>query len=279
MGNAPSADSVASVVRLRDALLLALDDALPSTSTTAKSIQTRLLDLFLLYDETRTGVIPQAFVTVVANEVALKAATEHHVAAVAALFDLQGDDTFAYVEFLEFVFFPVVCYPPRLALTRSMGPLDVYTVHEGEFAARFGSPQAQQDPTFAATRVLVKELALLRPDEQQSDALAMLRLKANSLRLLRHVNILRVRATVQSGWSLFVVHDWYESGSLKTTLMAFGPMKEPTVRRYLHQILEGLQFLHDQGVSHGNLQCESVYIDSYGLLKLGVRYSDSAGAA
>ncbi|KAL3656153.1 hypothetical protein V7S43_019029 [Phytophthora oleae] len=45
-------------------------------------------------------------------------------------------------------------------------------------------------------------------------------------------------------------------------------MKEPTIRRYLLQILQALAFLHDHGVTHGNLTMQAVHIDSYGLLKL-----------
>lgn len=48
-------------------------------------------------------------------------------------------------------------------------------------------------------------------------------------------------------------------------------MNERTIRRYLGQILSGLAQLHNDGISHGFLNGETIYIDHCGLLKLGVR--------
>ncbi|DAZ92480.1 TPA: hypothetical protein N0F65_012710, partial [Lagenidium giganteum] len=92
----------------------------------------------------------------------------------------------------------------------------------------------------------------------------------NELVLLSHPNLLRYCGTIQTRSSLFVAHEFYASScTLKTLLEAFGPMKESVIRRYVLQLCQALNYLHSHDVAHRNLSCESIYIDSYGMLKLG----------
>jgi serine/threonine protein kinase len=45
-----------------------------------------------------------------------------------------------------------------------------------------------------------------------------------------------------------------ESGSLQTTLRQFGQLPEGLVASYVVKILEGLSYLHEQGVVHCDLK-------------------------
>ena len=40
-------------------------------------------------------------------------------------------------------------------------------------------------------------------------------------------------------------------------------------RRYMHQLLDGVQFLHDSNFVHRDLKLENLMIDATGCLKIG----------
>lgn len=199
--------------------------------------------------------------------------------------DDPGDETgvirFNYALFIGFLFFPVISQPARLRLRQQIADAGVFRVHLGELE-RSGEPNQYQKT------VLVKELPQL-PDLKQSE-IDQLRERMNVMRLLSHPNLVRYITTRQQKGSLYLVQTQHEGCSLQTILESFGPMKEPTIRRYLLQILQALAYLHAHELPHGcatqvvllvscslrclclvtdrNIHAATVTIDSCGLLKL-----------
>lgn len=59
-----------------------------------------------------------------------------------------------------------------------------------------------------------------------------------------------------------------ENGSLRQTLKAFGKFNEKLVSSYVAKILEGLAYLHSQGVVHCDLKAANILSTKNGNIKL-----------
>ena len=57
-------------------------------------------------------------------------------------------------------------------------------------------------------------------------------------------------------------------GSIKDLLKKFGPLDERVVTLYTRQILQGLSFLHDNGIIHRDIKGANLLVDSNGIIKL-----------
>lgn len=73
-----------------------------------------------------------------------------------------------------------------------------------------------------------------------------------------------------------------ENGSLHNIVKKFGKFPENLVAVYISQVLEGLVYLHDQGVIHRDIKGANILTNKDGTVKLadfGVASSVTAGAA
>jgi len=62
--------------------------------------------------------------------------------------------------------------------------------------------------------------------------------------------------------------EYASGGSIAAWVEKFEKFDERIIRKYTQQILEGLCYLHSQGIVHGNLKSSNVLIDSDGVIKL-----------
>ena len=59
-----------------------------------------------------------------------------------------------------------------------------------------------------------------------------------------------------------------EIGSLEHMLKRHGIFPETLVRVYVKQLLEGLNYLHEQGVIHRDIKCANILLSTTGSVKL-----------
>ncbi|KAF1790039.1 Protein kinase-like domain [Phytophthora cactorum] len=185
-------------------------------------------------------------------------------------FFFRGEDierNFDYRLFLDYLFFPVSQHAPRIKLKKLITSDDIFAIHEGIISPALLEPEESDEHHFNLEK-FAAEAERFPQFGGTEQHVAQLRHRVNELRLLTHPNLAGFQTTLQNGTSLYVIQEHHQICTLKTILESFGPMKEPTIRRYLLQILQALTFLHDHGVQHGNLSMHAVQIDSYGLLKL-----------
>jgi serine/threonine protein kinase len=88
------------------------------------------------------------------------------------------------------------------------------------------------------------------------------------LRTLDHKCILRIFDCVETDENLCLVLEFMENGSLASVLDKFGPLPEVLVISYLHQILIGLQYLHEHGVLHRDIKAANILINKDGDIKV-----------
>lgn len=184
---------------------------------------------------------------------------EHFCGLFASDDDDVGAPLFNYKLFVDFVFFPVERRPQSLKLKQSIATIGPLEVFPSELLSEAWTP-VQTEPNRKGDRgfhVVAKKLSLVSSSREEERAIAFtegvthLREAVNYLRLFTHPNITRFVTTIQNKDALYLIEENHQSCTLKTILESFGAMKEPTIRRYLLQLLQALQYLHAHDIAHG----------------------------
>ncbi|KAI0408822.1 hypothetical protein F4802DRAFT_604621 [Xylaria palmicola] len=110
--------------------------------------------------------------------------------------------------------------------------------------------------------------------------LRMIEAEIDLLKNLHHDNIVKYIGFVKSADCLNIVLEYCENGSLHSICKAYGKFPENLVGVYMTQVLQGLQYLHDQGVIHRDIKGANILTTKDGKVKLadfGVSTSTLAG--
>jgi serine/threonine protein kinase len=88
------------------------------------------------------------------------------------------------------------------------------------------------------------------------------------LKNLHHPNIVKYHGFVKTIDSLYIILEYCEQGSLHSICKNFGKFPENLVGLYIAQVLQGLLFLHEQGVIHRDIKGANILTTKEGLVKL-----------
>jgi len=88
------------------------------------------------------------------------------------------------------------------------------------------------------------------------------------LKNLNHPNIVKYKGFTKDKDNLFIILEYCENGSLQTILKKFGKFPESLVAVYVSQVLEGLMYLHEQGVIHRDIKGANILTNKDGSVKL-----------
>ncbi|BGP53047.1 Protein kinase of the Mitotic Exit Network [Rhodotorula sphaerocarpa] len=113
--------------------------------------------------------------------------------------------------------------------------------------------------------VAVKRIAL---DGRSKDEVAQLSQEVMLLQSLSHPAVVKYEGVVRTQHFLNIILEFVENGSLQRTLKQFGELPEALVASYVDKILEGLIYLHAQGVVHCDLKAANVLSTKNGNVKL-----------
>ncbi|KAI8612622.1 kinase-like domain-containing protein [Chytriomyces sp. MP71] len=88
------------------------------------------------------------------------------------------------------------------------------------------------------------------------------------LKNLYHENIVSYQGFSQTSEHLNIIMEYCENGSLHSILQKFGTFPETLVSLYIAQVLEGLQYLHEQDVIHRDIKAANILTTKAGTVKL-----------
>ncbi|KAK1390262.1 MAP3K epsilon protein kinase 1 [Heracleum sosnowskyi] len=90
------------------------------------------------------------------------------------------------------------------------------------------------------------------------------------LKNLNHKNIVKYLGSYKTKSHLHIILEYVENGSLANIIKPtkFGPIPESLVSMYIAQVLEGLVYLHEQGVIHRDIKGANILTTKEGLVKL-----------
>ncbi|KAF5749885.1 Mitogen-activated protein kinase kinase kinase 7 [Tripterygium wilfordii] len=92
----------------------------------------------------------------------------------------------------------------------------------------------------------------------------------NVIMNLNHKNIVKYLGSLKTKTHLHIILEYVENGSLANIIKPnrFGPFPESLVAVYISQVLEGLVYLHEQGVIHRDIKGANILTTKEGLVKL-----------
>ncbi len=118
--------------------------------------------------------------------------------------------------------------------------------------------------------IAVKVLSLCSPNRKvvKSTVDALYR-EIQLMRNMHHENIVSyLGAELQAEQQRICIFQEWVPGSITSLLDNFGPFSERRIAQYTKQILQGLVYLHDEGVMHRDIKGSNILIDDRGVVKL-----------
>ncbi|GJM98905.1 hypothetical protein PR202_ga15957 [Eleusine coracana subsp. coracana] len=88
------------------------------------------------------------------------------------------------------------------------------------------------------------------------------------LKNLSHPNIVRYLGTVREEDTLNILLEFVPGGSIQSLLGKLGSFPEPVIRKYTKQILQGLEYLHNNAIIHRDIKGANILVDNKGCIKL-----------
>ncbi|ORY78918.1 hypothetical protein BCR35DRAFT_325387 [Leucosporidium creatinivorum] len=143
-------------------------------------------------------------------------------------------------------------------------PLPHYKLGEKLGQGSFGSVYRALNWTTGET-VAVKQIGLANiPKSDLPDIMSEIDLLKN----LNHPNIVQYRGYTATTTHLYIILEYCENGSLHAIVKKFGRFPESLVALYVLQVLQGLVYLHDQGVIHRDIKGSNILANKEGGIKL-----------
>lgn len=96
--------------------------------------------------------------------------------------------------------------------------------------------------------------------EKASGTDAFLQREINIMRTVQHPNVVRTLDIFESTKNYHIVMEFLPKGSLFDLMKPYRKFDEPFVRGLMHQILQGLAYLHSNGIAHRDLKPENILL-------------------
>ncbi|KAJ3397744.1 hypothetical protein HDU92_004160 [Lobulomyces angularis] len=113
--------------------------------------------------------------------------------------------------------------------------------------------------------VAIKQINLLNIPKCEVDLIMM---EIGLLKGLNHPNIVKYKGFIKTQENLNIIMEFCENGSLFHLRKKFGGFKENLVSNFVHKILLGLIYLHEQGILHRDLKCGNILTTKVAEVKL-----------
>ena len=138
---------------------------------------------------------------------------------------------------------------------------------KGAFGAVCFVKRKQDGKTYAMKKVKISQLNT----KERENALNEVRILAS----LNHDNIVGYKEAFfdEDSKTLCIVMDFCDDGDLDSKIQknvkSRGSFKEGDLWKWIHQILMGLKYLHDNKIMHRDIKCANIFLMKNGNLKLG----------
>ncbi|KAF9264082.1 kinase-like protein [Marasmius fiardii PR-910] len=110
--------------------------------------------------------------------------------------------------------------------------------------------------------------AVNREQARQTSFLQALKREMETLEYLDHPNIVKYLGFEETSSILSIFLEYVPGGSIGEVLRKHGKLKDEITVFFTRQILEGLEYLHSQGIIHRNLTSDNILLETNGTCKI-----------
>lgn len=103
---------------------------------------------------------------------------------------------------------------------------------------------------------------------QKQNMGAQIKKEISIMKMIHHRYVVQLKEVLASRTKIFIVLELITGGELFDKIVSEGRMSEDQARYYLHQLVEGVEYCHSQGVCHRDLKPENLLLDEEGNLKI-----------
>ncbi|PKI85216.1 mitogen-activated protein kinase kinase kinase [Malassezia vespertilionis] len=107
-----------------------------------------------------------------------------------------------------------------------------------------------------------------RDSNRQRDVVAALKSEIATLKDLDHPNVVTCLGFEETRDTLSIFLEYVPGGSIGSCLRKHGKFDEDSTSSFLNQTLQGLAYLHKQGILHRDLKADNLLVDYHGTCKI-----------
>jgi mitogen-activated protein kinase kinase kinase len=144
-------------------------------------------------------------------------------------------------------------------------------IGEGSFGSVYLALHAVTGELMAVKQVELPNVAQgTEIDKKKNNMITALKQEIDLLQGMQHTNIVQYLGTSCDDSHLNIFLEYVPGGSIAGMLKQYNTFREPLIRNFVRQILEGLAYLHNRNIIHRDIKGANVLVDNKG----GVKISD-----
>jgi serine/threonine protein kinase len=107
-----------------------------------------------------------------------------------------------------------------------------------------------------------------RPATLTERDLELFKREADVMSHMNHPGVIRLHSVIETPSCFFLILDYASGGDLLDHIKDRGHFDEDTARRYFHELVDAVTYMHEQNVIHRDLKPENILFDEDGRLKI-----------
>ncbi|ETN45333.1 uncharacterized protein HMPREF1541_09164 [Cyphellophora europaea CBS 101466] len=141
-------------------------------------------------------------------------------------------------------------------------------IGKGTYGRVYLGMNATTGDFLAVKQVEVNQKTAGQDKDRIKEMVAALDLEIDTMKDLEHPNIVQYLGCDRREFSISIYLEYISGGSVGSCLRKHGKFEEGVVRSLTRQTLEGLAYLHQEGILHRDLKADNILLDTDGTCKI-----------
>jgi mitogen-activated protein kinase kinase kinase len=141
-------------------------------------------------------------------------------------------------------------------------------IGKGTYGRVYLGMNATTGEFLAVKQVEVNQKAALHDKERVKEMVAALDQEIDTMQHLEHSNIVQYLGCERKEFSISIYLEYIAGGSVGSCLRKHGKFEESVVKSLTRQTLQGLAYLHAEGILHRDLKADNILLDLDGTCKI-----------
>jgi mitogen-activated protein kinase kinase kinase len=141
-------------------------------------------------------------------------------------------------------------------------------IGKGTFGRVYLGINADTGDVLAVKQVEVNAKVAGQDKDRIKEMVAAMDQEIDTMQHLEHPNIVQYLGCERGEFSISIYLEYISGGSIGSCLRKHGKFEESVVKSLTRQTLEGLAYLHDQGILHRDLKADNILLDLDGTCKI-----------